>query len=153
MLAAGVLLRKDHSSRSKDLGMLKNATVIRVLDWVKGDPYDWVKTSLGGLDGYVAINYTSAGSDSLCVGREYPMPVAVCLKNVELKKNTGWFGKTAAELVAGTKMHVILEEDDWLYVVVPRGDIGWLMDVDGTYGYVRRSDVRVGALEACLDWE
>lgn len=153
VLTAGVHLRKDHSSRSKDLGMLKNATVIRMLERVKGDPFDWVKTSLGGLDGYVAINYTSAGSDSLCVGREYPMPVAVCLKNVELKKSTGWFGKTAAELAAGTKMHVILEEGDWLYVVVPRGDIGWLMDVDGTYGYVRRSDVRVAAMEACLDWE
>ena len=52
-------------------------------------------------------------------------------------------------------MRVIMEKDDWLYVVVPREEYHdtWMMDVNGTYGYVKKSDVSIGTLEIQLDWQ
>ena len=42
-------------------------------------------------------------------------------------------------------MHVLCEYDGWLYVCVPRNEPGWLMDVDGQYGFVKAADVRTAA--------
>ncbi|MDO5436311.1 MAG: SH3 domain-containing protein [Clostridia bacterium] len=152
-MTGNVHFRKDHSSRSKDLGTLQSGTIIRIKDTVPGDPFDWIQTSAGGKEGYVASNYTSAGSDSLHINTEYPLPVAMCRNTVRLRTGTGLFDAVADELPAGTKMHIIMNQGDWLYVVVPRGTISWFMDVDGIYGYIKKSDVRIAAMESCLDWQ
>lgn len=152
-VAAGVHFRQDHSSRSKDLGKLTNATIIRIKSMVPGDPFAWIQTSMGTLNGYVVSSYTSVGSDSIHINMQYPMPIAICRNDAELKTGTGWFDKAVCKLPAGTKMHIVIDQGDWLYVDVPRGDISWLMDVDGTYGYIRKSDVKVVATESYLDWE
>ena len=81
-----------------------------------------------------------------------PLTVAANRRPTSLKKGTGWLEGTAAELEAGTKMHVLCERGDWLYVVVPRDEISWLMDLDGTYGYVRATDVEQAATAIQLDW-
>lgn len=152
-VAGGVHFRKDHSSRSKELGTLKSGTIIQIKDRVPGDPFEWIHTSIGAINGYVASNYTSLGSDTIHINMEYPLPIAVCANSLRLQSDTGLFNKTVSELPAGTKMHIIMDQGDWLYVDVPRGDISWLMDVDGTYGYIRKSDVKVVAIESYLDWE
>ena len=152
-ITAGVHFRKDHSSHSADLGTLMPETIIRIKEWVPGDPYEWIKTTIGTINGYVSSDYTAIGTGLIHVNMEYPLPIAMCKNSIQLKSGTGWFDKTVAELPAGTKMHVIMDQGDWLYVVVPQGSIGWLMDVDGTYGYIRKSDVKVVATESYLDWE
>ena len=64
----------------------------------------------------------------------------------------GLFDGTVQTLPAGMKMHVIIENDDWLYVDVPQGEIEFLMDVNGVFGYVRKSDVTFLPIIPGLDW-
>ena len=80
------------------------------------------------------------------------LPVAEAQKEIPLKKGTGLFDGTVQTLPSGTKMHVIIENGDWLYVDVPREEIGFLMDVDGTFGYVRKADVTFLSIIPGLDW-
>ena len=80
------------------------------------------------------------------------LPVVEAQKEIPLKKGTGLFDGTVQTLPAGTKMHVIIENDDWLYVDVPQGEIGFLMDVEGNFGYVRKTDVTFLPAIPGLDW-
>lgn len=156
VMAGSVHLRKDHSSHSADLGTLQPGTLLPVLDTVPGDPHPWIRTSIGQLKGYVCAEYTTDNVGStININTSYPMPVAVTKKPVELKNGTGWFAGTVQQLSEGTWMRVIMEKDDWLYVVVPREEYhdAWMMDADGTYGYVKKSDVSIGALEIQLEWQ
>ena len=79
-------------------------------------------------------------------------PVAKAKKEIEVKNGTGWFDSTVGTFPAGTRMHVIMEDGDWLYVDIPRGEMNWLMDPEGTFGYVRKSDVIQAATACHLDW-
>jgi hypothetical protein len=47
---------------------------------------------------------------------------------------------------------VIAVLGDWLHVVIPQGEPGWMMDVNGTDGYVKASDVMEAATSVQLDW-
>ena len=85
-------------------------------------------------------------------GRLSALPVVEAQKEIPLKKGTGFFDGAVQTLPAGTQMHVIIDNGDWLYVDVPRGDIQFLMDVEGTFGYVRKSDVTFLPIIPGLDW-
>ena len=74
-----------------------------------------------------------------------------------LRKGTGWLklgwpAEAAGTFPKGTRMHVFLEDGDWLYVSVPREGFNWLPDLDGTFGYVRKGEVVMGYTESALDW-
>ncbi len=140
----GVNLRTQRSSRSKTLGMLKDGVLLPTLERLPGDPNEWIRTRVGFLEGFVVDAYVSLRMNFL--------PAAEALKEIPLKKGTGLFDGTAQTLPAGTKMHVIMDNGDWLYVDVPREDIQFLMDVEGTFGYVRRADVRFLITPVGLDW-
>ena len=150
VLVNGVNFRTQTSSRSRSYGELKAGVMIPVLDIVPGDPNDWIHTRIGALEGYVVSSYTSIG------GRLQPMtstqPVAKAKKEIEVKNGTGWFDGSAGTFPAGTRMHVVFEDGDWLYVDIPQGEMNWLMDPEGTFGYVRKSDVIQAATACHLDW-
>lgn len=153
-LLMGVNLREKTTSRSKSLGVMNLGTLAQVLGWEKGSASPWLHARIGLKTGYVSGNYvkTSDIANAHEIALAQPLPVAKALKDLELKDGTGWFGGNVTELPAGTKMHVISEEEGWLYVVVPRDDIGWLMDTEGAYGYVRKEDVVVAATAIQADW-
>lgn len=151
-----VHLRKDHSSRSANLGTLQAGTLIQVQDTIPGEPFPWVKTTLGQLRGYVCEQYTSVSSEpASSVNQAYPLAVAETKQDVKLKSGTGWFDRTVQPMPAGTRMRVMMDKGEWIYVVVPRAEYAsdWLMDIDGAYGYVKKSDVSIGALGIQLDWK
>ena len=135
----GVNLRTRRSSRSASYGMLNAGTLLPVLERLPGDPSEWIRTKAGFLEGFVAGTYVCDGQ-TRSAGLS-ALPVAETLKETPLKKGTGLFDGTLQTLPAGTKMHVIIDNGDWLYVDAPRGEIGFLMDVNGIFGYVRRTDV------------
>lgn len=154
-VASNVHLRAKTSSRSKDLGTYEAGTLVRVLELLPGDPSPWVHVQIGLEEGYMSGAYVQyEGTDcAMKLLEQYkPLTVAANRRPTSLKKGTGWLEGTAAELEAGTKMHVLCERGDWLYVVVPRDEISWLMDLDGTYGYVRATDVEQAATAIQLDW-
>lgn len=152
-MTTAVHLRRDHNSHSEDMGTLLDGTVIRVKSRVAGDPYDWFQTDIGLLKGYVNTLYTDVSFGYANLSTIRPLPVAQCEKTIQLRSSAGWISTAVGDFPAGTRMHVIMRRGDWLYVVVPRGEIDWLMDVDGTYGWIRRGDVRVAAMPAYLNME
>ncbi len=82
-----------------------------------------------------------------------PLPRAECFGDCDLRESRALlFGKTLRTLPAGTRMHVLARVGDWLYVCVPRGDIGWLMDIEGEFGFVKGKKVRLGSSGIQLDW-
>lgn len=154
-MASSVHLRKDRSSRADDLGTLLPGTLFPIMDTLPGDPYPWIRTSIGQVKGYVCQRYTSASDEpSGSIDYDYPLPVAQAKHSIDLKAGTGWFDRTVQRLEEGTTMRIIMESGDWLYVVVPCSEHhdAWVMDVDGVYGYVKKADVAVGALEIQLEW-
>lgn len=156
VMANSVHLRKDHSSHSADLGTLQGGTLLPVLGTVPGDPYDWIQTELGLLKGYVCQMYTSlTDSPTGTITNEYPLAIAQARNHLQLKNGTGLFAGTVQELAAGTQMRIIMENGSWFYVVVPREGHKdpWLMDTEGTYGFVKKTDVETGALAIQLDWK
>ena len=105
---------------------------------------------MGFLEGFVTATYVHEGQSRSA--QLNVLPVAEAQEEIPLKKGTGLFDGTVQTLPAGTKMHVIIENDDWLYVDVPQGEIGFLMDVDGTFGYVRKAGVTFLSNIPGLDW-
>lgn len=150
----GVHLRQKTSSRSKDLGDMKNGTLVRVLETVPGDPWPWARVQVGSLEGYMCNLYVSyeGSTNDTPVSQIVPLPVAETLCETALKESTALLGGTVAQLPVGTRMHVLCEYDGWLYVCVPRNEPGWLMDVDGQYGFVKAANVRTAASFVQLDW-
>ena len=53
----------------------------------------------------------------------------------------------------GTMMHIIIENDGWAHVVIPRGEITWETDWDGTYGFVRSEEIVTGVSIADIKWK
>lgn len=143
-------LRTKKSSRSTDLGMLCAGALLPVIGVEEGSEEPWIHTRLGALSGYVTSSYTSYNP---YFAVDDPQPVARANREISLKKGTSLLDGTARTLPAGTRMHVVLVDGGWLYVAVPSGDIGWFMDVNSDYGYVRAGDVTIAGTAAQLDWE
>ena len=149
VLVNGVNFRTQTTSRSRSYGELKPGVMIRVLDVIPGDPNDWIHTRIGALEGYVVSSYTSRTDYfDLYVSQ----PVAKAEKEITLKSGTGWFDSTVGTFPTGTRMHVVMEDGDWLYVDIPRGEMNWLMDPEGTFGYVHKNDVVQASTICQLDW-
>lgn len=154
-ITSGVHLRAQASSHSADLGMYEPGTLVKVLETLPGSEYPWYHVRAGLAEGYMSGSYVTYGSsaslaDALAVSK--PLHVAKAIKACALKKGTGWLDGSVMDLDAGTKMHVIAVVGDWLHVVIPQGEPGWMMDINGTDGYVKASDVLQAATSMQLDW-
>lgn len=147
LMLRGVHLRSKTSSRSQDLGMFKAGTLVKYLGTEPGDPHPWVHARIGLLEGYISSEYVcidDAGNPNRY--GDTMLPMVKTQKDTALKKGMGWFSGTVVNVPAGTKMHVLAEYDRWYYGDIPRGDIGYLMDVDGTYGYIPKDQVTGSSL-------
>ena len=154
-VSSGVHLRAQTSTRSKDLGDYHSGVLVEILGEEDGDPYNWYHVRAGGMEGYmlsVYVDYEGSPCSMNPLMDHEPLPVAETTKAVKLRSGTGLFAKTVRELPAGTRMHVMAERGRWLHVMIPEGDIGWMMDVNGTSGYVPASDVRTASFALDLDW-
>ncbi|MEA4927424.1 MAG: SH3 domain-containing protein [Candidatus Limiplasma sp.] len=150
-----VHLRQKTSSRSKDLGLFQSGTPVQVLELVPGNPYSWAHVRAGGLEGYMSSVYvaypgTDCSMNPLWDG--VPLRVAINPAPVTLRSDSGPFARDGAQLPAGTRMHVIAVQGDWLYVAVPSGAIGWKMDLNSTFGFIRADAVRQGATALQAEW-
>ena len=155
-VVCGVHMREKKSSRSADLGLYYTGALVTVLGEEAGDPYPWYHVRIGSLAGYMSgvyVDYPGSECSMKPLQKRVPLPVAKAKRDVGLKKGTGLFDGTVTTLPAGTKMHVLAERGGWLHVMVPQnGEPGWLMDVNGTDGYVKAGDVVTAATSQQLDW-
>lgn len=154
-VTVGVHLRAQTSSRSKDLGKYKAGTLVEILGAEDGDPYNWYHVRIGRMEGYmcsVYVDYPGSVCNMQPLMQREALPVAQTLKAVKLRSGIGLLAQTVQEIPAGTMMHVLAERGDWLHVMIPQGEISWMMDVDGIDGYVRARDVRQGVSAQQLEW-
>jgi hypothetical protein len=134
------------------LGFLQQGAILPVLERLPGNPSDWIRTKVGDIDGYVVVTYTSLDGANASILTSRPLPVAKLKTDAPLLESVGLFAKTKAELKAGQVMHVIMDAGDWLYVVVPQGELGWFMDINGQYGYLKKDQLDVALTLPQLEW-
>lgn len=150
----GVNFREKTSSRSRNQGYFLPGTLVKILGYESGNPDPWLKGQIGSLTGYAAMSYVNAPEHERGqpLSGTAPLPVARARADMDLKKETGLFAGSVTHLQGGTRMHVLSEQGEWLYVAVPREELGWLMDVDGSFGYVKRDAVDLAATRIQLAW-
>ena len=154
-VVSGVHLRAQTSSHSADLGMYETGALVQVLKTLPGDPSPWYRVRAGQVEGYMSSSYVQYENSADAAGmlfRYVPLRVAKVKQDCALKKGTGWLDGKIIDLSAGTKMHVIATKGDWLHIMIPQGEIGWVMDVNGTDGYVKAAEVVQAATPIRLDW-
>lgn len=153
-LCRGVHLRKKTSSRSRDLGEYHSGVLVKVLGMEKGDPDPWYHVQVGSAEGYMSSRYvegTMTGDTAYLLSK--PLPVAQAVKEICLKKGMSLLSGTVQKVPEGTQMQVLAECDGgWLHVNIPKREMAWGMDLDGTDGYVKKSDVRMGGTPLVLEW-
>lgn len=154
-MTSSIKLREKTSTRSKCLGEYKEGTLVKVLDILPGDPDKWVHVQIGNVTGYMVESYVEYPGTSCYfkLKNSAHLPAAKAKKDIALKQSTGLLANTITELPAGTKMHLLAIHGKWLHVSIPTDPTdNWYMDIQGTDGYVRASDVHTASTFAQLDW-
>jgi len=154
-VTGGVHLRAKTSSHSTDLGTLEHGALVEVLGTLPGDPWPWYQVRTGLLEGYVSsvyMKYDELEPVLNSLTQQQPLCVAKTTRACALKKGTGLFDGKVEQLEAGTMMHVVAVRGKWLYVSIPQGDIDWMMDINGTYGFVKAGNVTQAVTPIQLEW-
>ncbi len=144
-----VHLRAHRSSRSKDLGLYHAGTVVRILDEEPGEPNNWYHVRVGSVEGYMSCAYVVDVKTHPCaVTAVTALPVGKAKGDIRLKDGMSWFASTVQILPAGTRMHVLAECGQWLHVMLLEDGNGWIMEVEGTDGYIRSDEITYVSLTA-----
>lgn len=153
-LVRGVHLRQKTSSRSKDLGEYNAGVLAKVLGTEPGDPWMWYHVQIGRAEGYMASSYVDeAVNEKTAYVINHVLPVAQARKELKLRKGMSRLSGTVQTVPEGTQMHVLADCDGgWLHVSIPQGAFSWNMDLNGTDGYVREKDVKLGGTPIALEW-
>ncbi len=148
---SGVNLREQPTGKSRSRG--EYSARVQVLGSEPGTQAPWYHVRLGDTEGWVSGDYLIDGSqyDVRYFGTA-AMTAAPARANGDVALRRAPDGESKLTLSAGTMMHVLAERDGWLHVIVPRGAITAHPDWDGTYGYVRASEVTQGKTLTELRW-
>ena len=145
LLYGNVNLRERPTGSSRSLGKYRGA-VVHVLGQEPGREFQWLKVSVGGVEGYVSANYarfprTEDYHLNLWHG---PLPLARLETDAVLRPSPSGSAQAVRTLAAGDMLQVLCRRDDgWLHVALYSGS--WQMDPDAQCGYVKESEVTVGS--------
>jgi len=147
-------LRKGPGTSTESLGKYYNGTLMQVLE--KGP--EWQKVRIGETEGYVFLSYVTFGPESFFAFsmNEKPLPMGKAKEQLTLYSEPGSSSKAISQLEENTAFHILGYKGDWLHICIPREEgysgeyfrvsrqqeMGWSMDLDGLYGYVRKSGVQ-----------
>jgi hypothetical protein len=135
-------MREKASSQSKSLGFYQFGTPAKILGTAPGKREPWYKVQVGQTVGFVSASYILPAENMFLHMPDpcAPLTVGRTNKDCELKTTAGEGSGTAAKVSAGTAMYVLADCGDWLHVCIPRSEVGYWMDIEGTYGYLRAQD-------------
>lgn len=143
----------EPTSNSKSMGQY--SAKVQVLDTKRGTKWPWYHVRIGELIGWVSGNYvtTSPKQDALhYYGSESGVwSVARAKGDAPLRALPD--GETVQMIFEGTLMHVIEENNGWAHVMIPRSEITWQIDWDGTCGFVRSEEIVTGVSIADVRWK
>jgi len=141
---AGVNLRERATGESPSWGSY--SAKAQVLGEKPGKSVPWVHVQVGNLEGWVSGNYVHrlGVRDQMHVYSTAAMVHAVGRAKRETSLMRMPDGESIMQLEADTYVHVLGRKDGWLHVIVPRNELTWQTDWNGTYGFVRAQDMAVG---------
>ncbi|MBR4080435.1 MAG: SH3 domain-containing protein [Clostridia bacterium] len=142
----GANLRKEPTGSSRSHGQYLTPVRVKVLGQAPGQDFPWYNVRVGNTEGWVsgAYFYTKeTDTTNLCMAVNHMQPVARLRKSAQLLSSPG--GEAIAALPAETEMHVLVISGSWAQVVLPRGELGWHADWEGTFGYVPLSSLTMAA--------
>lgn len=129
MVCSGCNLRTLPDVRSESLGfypegVLVHSLGLRIRNW-------WL-VRVGDTVGWMKNGYIHAMDEhwTLCYQR---LPVVTLEMDAPLSDEAG---APLGTLPAGTSVFVLMTDGVRAHVCVPRGEAGWLMDMEGQFGYV-----------------
>ena len=136
-------MRAKTSSKSDKLGAYSLGTLAKVLEKKRGTTHPWYKVQVGQTVGYISEPYlapqTGMSIPQFFLGS--PLPVGRLKKDADLMAYAKSRSDTVGKLTAGTAFYVLADCGDWLHVCIPQGELGYWMDVNGTFGYLLKKDV------------
>lgn len=133
-------LREKPTGRSRSQGVYRWAPA-QVLESKPGVQSPWYKVRIGDTEGWMSGPYVESKPYTVNhgLGQVTPPAIAQCKSETNLYLSPE--GKIKQTLPAGTAMHIIADCGGWYHVVLPRENITWKLDAEGTYGYVRMTEV------------
>ena len=144
--------RERPTGASSSMG--KYSAKAQILGSQMGKSEPWYNVRVGDLTGWVSGNYVVQSSYDVVNYYGCASGVRkVARANSTLTLRNLPDGEAVATVEAGTLMHVIIENEGWVHVIVPRGEISWLTDWDGMYGFVRTDEVTTGVSIADMMWK
>ena len=148
---SSVNLREEPTGSSRSLGVY--SAKVQVLDSSPSREYPWYRVRIGDTEGWVSGAYVLESSEDL---RYYGVEEATTSfvradREIALYMSPG--GAQKGALSPGTVAYVLAENEGWLHVLVPQGDITPRVSWEGTYGYVKADGVTQGKTLAELRWK
>ena len=147
---SAVNLREQPTGSSRSLGVY--SAKVQVLDSTPGKEYPWYRVRIGETEGWVSGAYLiESREDTRYYGvEEKTTPFARADSEAVLYQSPD--GAQKGILSPGTTVHVLAENEGWLHVLVPKGEIEPRVSWEGVYGYVRADEVTQGATLAEVRW-
>lgn len=143
-----VNLREGATGKSDTWG--EYTAKVKILGQKPGNDAPWFNVRVGNIEGWasgVYVHGKNAGNGRNVDTAAITMhPVGRAKRETALLQTHG--GSNEMTLAAGSYVHVLGERDGWLHVIVPRGEIIWQTDWEGTYGFVKAQDMAVGISRA-----
>lgn len=133
----GVNLRHKATGNSRSHGRYFSGTKVKLLGQAPGTDFPWYNVRIGRTEGWVSgvYFYTEAlDAQNLHQAANRIQPVARLKQMASLLSSPG--GDAIASLPADSVVSVLVEQDGWAHVVVPRNEIACQADWDGAYGYL-----------------
>ena len=139
-----VNLRESATGKSKTWGAY--TAKVKILGQKPGNDAPWYNVRVGNLEGWVSgvYVYRSHASDQRNIygAATKILPVGRTKRQTALLDVHG--GNAIMQLNENSNVHVLGDRDGYLHVIVPREELNWQTDWDGTYGFVRKEDIVVG---------
>ena len=143
----GANLRAEPTTHSDSLGAYyANVPMVYTGQQKQGSAWPWYQVRIGSTIGWMSGNYTAPQLDMGCS----PVPLGRTRNNCPLYADADG-RQTIAQLEPGSTFHILTETSSMYHICIPRGDISWAVDAQGTYGYIPKANVLTGASLSALD--
>lgn len=147
---SAVNLREQPTGSSRSLGVY--SAKVQVLDSSPGKQYPWYRVRIGETEGWVSGAYLIESREDIRYYGIEEMTTSFARADSEAALYQAPGGAQKGTLSPGETVHVLCENEGWLHVLMPEGEIAPRVSWRGTYGYVRADEVTQGRTLAELRW-
>ena len=140
-------LRREATTKSESLGMYNaNVSMIFTGEQAQGTSWPWYQVRIGDTTGWMSGNYAGTEPDF----NFSPVPMGRTLDGCPLYAHPG-DAQPLQQLEPGTTFHILTEYKGMYHICIPQGEISWLVDRNGLYGYIPPSDLPTAYSPSMLD--